>query len=80
MVEAIAIGLLGDLLEMSVLDSLCVFYRAHSPSTRTFLFLMATLTPSGMASSSSEWLFRTCQQKSWILMFARGGICYRGAH
>jgi hypothetical protein len=42
--------------------------------------LMATLTPSGMASSSSEWLLRNCQRWSRSLMFLGAGCWHGGVH
>ena len=52
----IAVNVLGDLLENVSLNLQFHYTFAHSPSTTTFLVLMATLTPSGISSNSSEWL------------------------
>jgi hypothetical protein len=41
----------------------------NSPSTRTFLVLMVTLTPSGTSSNSSEWLFQMSAQVHPYLQF-----------
>lgn len=63
--ELFAFNVLGDLSKLLACHSQpCSLALAHSPSTTTFLVLMETLTPSGISSSSSEWLLRNCQSSS----------------